>query len=96
MSQRNWRPLTLARRAKTSILHSFCLSFNMPSLSPSLVPGPAPALRAATILFMGWGATERPLTQLLGWSGQAFWRRWQPTVLKENEAAWALSRAGLS
>lgn len=41
----------------------------------------------------GWGSTERPLTQLLGWSGQASWRRWHPTVLKESEAAWAELRA---
>ena len=66
MSQRNWRPLTLARRAKTSILHSFCLSFNMPSLSPSLVPGPAPALRAATILLMGWGGHREAPNPALG------------------------------
>lgn len=87
MSQRNWRPLTLARRAKTSILHSF--SFLQHALfepQPRAWPCPCPQGSHNPVDGVG-GATERPLTQLLGWSGQAFWRRWQPTVLKENEAA---------
>lgn len=65
MSRRGWCLLTLARRAKISILHSSSHSFNLPSLSRGCVPGlPLPQGNGNPVV--GKGATERPLSQLLG------------------------------
>lgn len=76
-------PCAVAKREKTFILHSFPHSFKVPSLSTAgdlALPLPSGQLQYTSMGEGDQAAQRGPLTQLLGWSGQAFgWRR-HPTV----------------